>query len=601
MLNFIKKYHNNILIILVVISLITLIAFLAINTGYETKQPSFRNITFNGTYFDGEEELEYSVDAIYKENHHHKLVFNGKFDNIAEDDHCISMPIINSWTQVKVDSKVVASNLDYKENNKTNTPGYTILYIHSKDFNPNSVFEITIENPYNQFRSYNPYVLFFRNIISGEENSLYPKILSDNLFVILLSLAIIGCAILFLIYSLLANKTERLSLISIALVAFFGGLFILSDCIYVYMPLFINNPILAMFLDEITTVLFVISMGIMIKEYLKHKATIILMDIAIILSTISTIAIVLLQLLSVGDIISCRLVLYPAIVFTAIGGMICIFYEAIRYKEKRTIIITITFIPCLIGLIVEVMNEILKFAPSLFISRTSVIITLIMQLITIGILINEKYKERLRVEKIQKELLESKMNIMVSQIQPHFLYNALTSIAMLCEKDPKYAKQETIEFANYLRTNMNSLTQKNPVIFKDELKHLKTYISLEQMRFGDDLKVIYDIGPDSFFIPSLSVQPLVENAIKHGIGMKEDLGTVKISTKETDTKYIITIEDDGVGFDVDNYLNDGKNHVGMNNVKDRIKSIVNGEVIIKSTIGKGTTSTIVIPKEEANK
>lgn len=598
MFKFLKKSHINILILAVLIILCIVIAYLGINTGYNRENVFYHNISFSGIYSNDENVNDFSIEKIYRENYNEKLVFNGKFLDLSEKDNVISMPLINCWAEIKIDDKIVATNFDYKNNNKTNTPGYSIINIDKKDFTPESDFIITIENPYNKYKSYNPYQVFFKNVSAGEENFLFAKIINDNLFVILLSLGIIGCAILFLIYSFLMNKNERFSLISIALVAFFGGLFILSDTVYMYIPLFIHNPILCMFIDEIITVLFVISDGILIRVFLKNKITRIIMDIAIILSCITIIIIMLLQLFSVCDIISARLMIYPAVIFTAIGGMICIFYEAIRYKEKRTIIITISFCPALIGLIIEIINENIKFAPAYSIFVISVIISLIMQLIIIGILATERYKERIKFEKMQKELLESRMNIMVSQIQPHFLYNALTSIAMLCEKDPKYAKKETIEFANYLRTNMNSLTRKSPVIFKDELKHLETYVSLEQMRFGDELKVVYDIGPDSFFVPSLSVQPLVENAIKHGIGMKEDLGTVKISTKENENEYIITIEDDGVGFDTEKVYDDNKDHIGMQNVKDRIKSMVNGEVIINSTIGKGTISQIIIPKEK---
>ena len=187
---------------------------------------------------------------------------------------------------------------------------------------------------------------------------------------------------------------------------------------------------------------------------------------------------------------------------------------------------------------------------------------------------------------------------MVSQIQPHFLYNSLTSIAMLCTKDPKRARTATINFADYLRGNMNSLKERNPVPFKQELAHLKKYLMLEEMRFGDLLHIEYDIQCSDFLIPQLSVQPLVENAVKHGVGMKEDGGTVTISTRETDDSYLVEVRDDGVGFDPSVPKNDGRSHVGMENVRSRLKEMVNGRVEITSEPGKGTTAVIIIPKEE---
>ncbi len=98
-------------------------------------------------------------------------------------------------------------------------------------------------------------------------------------------------------------------------------------------------------------------------------------------------------------------------------------------------------------------------------------------------------------------------------------------------------------------------------------------------------------------IELLSVQPLVENAVKHGVGMKEDGGTVKISTRETDTVYEIIIEDDGVGFDVSEQKNDGRTHVGMENTKKRLHNMCGGEVRIASVVGEGTTATVILPKE----
>jgi len=98
-------------------------------------------------------------------------------------------------------------------------------------------------------------------------------------------------------------------------------------------------------------------------------------------------------------------------------------------------------------------------------------------------------------------------------------------------------------------------------------------------------------------LPLLSIQPLVENAVKHGVGMKEDGGTVKISTRETETAYEVVIEDDGVGFDVNEQKDDGRSHVGMENTKKRLRDMCGGEVKITSVIGKGTTAIVVLPKE----
>ena len=148
---------------------------------------------------------------------------------------------------------------------------------------------------------------------------------------------------------------------------------------------------------------------------------------------------------------------------------------------------------------------------------------------------------------------------------------------------------------------MDSLKQTAPVPFEKELEHLKKYLYIEKLRFADKLNIEYDIHDTDFEIPLLSVQPLVENAVKHGVGMKEDGGTVKISTQQTDNAHEIIIEDDGVGFDVNEKKNDGRSHIGMENTKKRLQEMCGGEITITSEIGKGTIARIIIPDKEENK
>ena len=197
---------------------------------------------------------------------------------------------------------------------------------------------------------------------------------------------------------------------------------------------------------------------------------------------------------------------------------------------------------------------------------------------------------------MQKELYEAKVQVMVSQIRPHFMYNALSSIAMLCKIKPETAYEATIKFSDYLRGNMDSLKQTAPVPFKKELEHLEKYLYIEKLRFGKKLSIEYDIQEDNFEIPLLSVQPLVENAVKHGVGMKDDGGTVTIASRETDDSFEVIVSDDGVGFDVNEVKDDGRSHVGMENTKRRLKDMCNAEVVITSTVGEGTTAKIIIPK-----
>ena len=203
-----------------------------------------------------------------------------------------------------------------------------------------------------------------------------------------------------------------------------------------------------------------------------------------------------------------------------------------------------------------------------------------------------------KLAKQSAELSDSRINIMLSQIQPHFLFNALTSISVLCEKNPMKAQTALNDFADYLRGNLDSLRRTAPVPFSKELKHIKIYLSLEQMRFESELNVVYDIEADSFLLPALTVQPLVENAVKYGVGKKPGGGTVTISTREEATCFSITVADDGVGYDPQETQYDGRTHIGIDNVRARLAALVGGTLTIQSEKSRGTSATIQLPKEK---
>ena len=219
-------------------------------------------------------------------------------------------------------------------------------------------------------------------------------------------------------------------------------------------------------------------------------------------------------------------------------------------------------------------------------------------LLLIYIVLQQEQEKQL-IEK-EQELSDSRIKVMVSQIQPHFLYNTLNSIYHLCEKDSGMAQQAISDFSDYLRMNLKSLDHTDPIPFKEELRHVKTYLHLEKMRFEEDLRVEYDIGADDFMLPALTIQPLVENAVKHGIIPKKGGGTVTLATREESDCYRIIIADDGVGFVPGIKKEDGKSHVGIRNVRQRLREMCRAELDIESALGKGTKTTITLPKEQQN-
>lgn len=200
----------------------------------------------------------------------------------------------------------------------------------------------------------------------------------------------------------------------------------------------------------------------------------------------------------------------------------------------------------------------------------------------------------------QKVLLDKqRATLMISQIQPHFLYNVLTTISNLCVTDPEEAEETTVLFSQYLRTNLDSLRKTEAVPFSEELRHINTYVELEKKRFGEKLNVEMDIKETGFNVPALGLQPIVENSIKHGIRGKDTPGHLKISSRKVTGGYEVVIEDDGVGFDMnEGPKEDGRSHVGMVNVRSRLEQMCDARMTVESSPGNGCKTTIIFPEQE---
>ena len=191
---------------------------------------------------------------------------------------------------------------------------------------------------------------------------------------------------------------------------------------------------------------------------------------------------------------------------------------------------------------------------------------------------------------------EARIKLMLSQIKPHFVYNSLSAISTLITIDPIKAQTALDEFTEYLRTNLSSLTEVRCIPFEDELKHIQTYISLEKLRFNDRINVTYDIQTTDFETPPLCIQPIVENAIKHGILKKIEGGNLTIKTWETENSYVVEISDDGVGFAMSDVDFDENRHFGLKNIQYRLTKTCGAGFDVKSEIGVGTTVTVTFHK-----
>ena len=188
---------------------------------------------------------------------------------------------------------------------------------------------------------------------------------------------------------------------------------------------------------------------------------------------------------------------------------------------------------------------------------------------------------------------EQRIQIMISQIQPHFLFNTLSTIQALCLTDSDKAADTVGKLGAYLRQNLDSLNQAETIPFEKELEHVQLYTAIEMIRFPS-IQVDFRIEDDDFKIPALSIQPLVENSIRHGVRARGE-GRVTVRSWRDLDAHVITITDNGVGFDVEAAKHAEGTHIGIRNVTERIEKMCGGTVEINSKEGEGTSVTIRIP------
>ena len=286
---------------------------------------------------------------------------------------------------------------------------------------------------------------------------------------------------------------------------------------------------------------------------------------------------------------------------SSVALIVCIIKELFYAKGKNKLIFIGAFLP-LIALGIDSLATLFGLweggvaSKHIFIILLAASIVVLLRIIPNSINAITKAKE-LETEKLvlNTQLTQSRVSTMMSQIRPHFIYNTLGSIEQLCELDPQKAGELVHNFAKYLRGNFGELDNPKPILMSQEMEHVHYYVNIESVRFPD-MVFSFEMNSNDFHIPALTVQPIVENAIKHGLMKLSKGGTIKVISYETEENYCVTVEDDGGGFDT-NVLLDDRKHVGIRNIRGRLKAMVNGTLEIESTIGVGTKVLITIPKE----
>ncbi len=211
--------------------------------------------------------------------------------------------------------------------------------------------------------------------------------------------------------------------------------------------------------------------------------------------------------------------------------------------------------------------------------------------------------ELAELDKSRTALMEAEVRALRAQISPHFVYNSLTAIATFVRTDPERARELLVEFADFTRYSFRR--HGDFTTLAEELRSIERYLVLEQARFGDRLVVTLRIAPEVLPVqlPFLTVQPLVENAVRHGLEGKAGVGHVSITAMDDRTDALITIEDDGVGEDPMRMRRAlageaGDDSVGLASVDERLRTVYGDEygLVVETAIDAGTKVLVRVPK-----
>ena len=209
------------------------------------------------------------------------------------------------------------------------------------------------------------------------------------------------------------------------------------------------------------------------------------------------------------------------------------------------------------------------------------------------VILSDQIEQNLRQ---QQEIAHQRANVMVLQMRPHFIHNTMMCIYSLCNQDPQKARQVTMDFSTYLRKNFTAIASATPIPFSSELEHTRAYLAVVQAQYEDSLFVDYDTPHTWFRVPPLTLQPIVENAVKHGRDPYAGPFRISIRTRKTDSGTEITVTDNGRGF---HPSDDGDVHVALNNIRQRLELMCGGRLTITLGDGGGTVVTVTVPDRAA--
>lgn len=559
-----------------------------------TAQPP-RRAQITGVYsVDGGPWQELGPEARFATDARHTVVVRGRLSEGVSQGEALLFYVRNLYVSLKIDGAQVYAFGDPGAEAAFATPGITLASVPLDGLDAQGELEFTLVNAFCNTVPSVPYLL--NSLALGHASQYFLCLLQDapvvllSVFVVLLGLLVLLLALISRFFSM--ADTPRLA--ALGLFALATGLWILFSVNAYILPLLIPLPKLAAAMDILSLYLMSAAALLLVHSYTNppyRRVTAILL-----IAQYGALAVLLvLQLLGAVQLYEMQLsfILFTLLCAAGLGLMAA---DALKNKQPETKLLLLALLPALVGAGLEAVNLFQPFMPRYLAATIGFCTTLGLMLALVVYGMKRRSDEAVESQALEKRVLESQTAVMLSQIQPHFLFNILVAIQQLCLKDPEEASRAIAGFAHYLRGNLDSLSGARLIPLERELEHVKAYLTLEEIR-NPALRVRYEIGVSGFSLPPLSVQPLVENAVRHGVARRAGgKGTVTIRTGETDTHWLVTVEDDGPGFRPAQVAADGKKHVGIENVRARLSALCGGALEIFSAPAEGTLAQIQIPK-----
>lgn len=557
---------------------------------------------FFGTWQNSEDaQPQAIVDNTIPDNKNNmNVTLKGHFDKRIEADSSLLFRVSNIHIQIfQNGEKIYAFGDPGTYPSLSKSPGdQWDVFTPKRPITPEDAITIKIESVYTYTFLDNVYDLFLQNLYMGDSGVLFRHLTVSSgasFFIGGLSL-IMG---LVLLVSFIMMKLIRIPL---SWAPFYLAMFTITSGTWIFLDfnivsLLVSTNVFTNILDTLCLCLIIPFLGLYVLCFIQNPKAQRPLRFMVYAQLAYTLFFLSVQFMGIWDGYELTPFLLVLVAATMLVMVFSIIYESRHTpKNKDRFVLFSTFL-CFISL-GDIINYFVEFMNDTVFFTAGFMIFILSQFIYLIFYGRRTLAAAARANALEKELVQNRIAIMLSQIQPHFMFNSLTAIKQLCAMDPARAEEAVGQFAAFLRGNLDSLGQSGSISFEKEMLHIQTYLSLEKMRFGKRLNIVYHTKFKEFSLPPLTVQPLIENAVRYGVTKQPKGGTVTISTEDKGDSITIIVSDDGVGFDPKQKKEDGRSHIGIDNVRSRLEHQCGGSLRVESTPGQGTTAVITIPKKK---